>query len=431
MNNEKFTKLLGDAREIVEKALLEGRPMTEDERNKSMNMVDEAKQGLDDAALERKIAELQAAAAKGKVEEETQEEAKGSLGERFAQNKAFKAWMKQVAPNGHIPESAKGLNSPAFEVDMPFEKKAVITGLSNTSAGAFIQNDDTGIYVPMGRKPLKLRDLISVRSTNSDMVEFVRQTAQVTQAAGVAEATSAAAPTVVTTAAGSPTLVYTSTVTNNAGGGYKPEGAMAFEKVTTPVETVAVWIPVTKRALADAAQLRGIIDQELRDSLMDEIETNILFGQATPDFVGLAETTNILTQSFSTNILTTARKAITNLATNGLEASPTAFVVAPADWEAVELALFAAAPYLPYQQSMWRIPVVESQYLTAGTAYLGNWKQAVMWDRQQVTISVSDSHADFFIRNLVAVLAEARAAFGVLKPKSFVEIATAASGSPS
>jgi len=421
MNNEKFMNLLGDAREIVEKALVEGRPMTEDERNKSLNMVNDAKQGLDDVALERKIAELQAAAAKGK-EEETQEEVKGSMGERFAQNKAYKAWMKQVAPNGHIPESAKGLNSPAFQVDMPFEKKAVLTGASATSGGAFVQNDDTGIYVPMGRKPLKLRDLISVRSTNSDTVEFVQQTAKVTQAAGVAEATSAAMPT-VTQATGAIVL--------NPGGGYKPEGTMTFVKVSTPVETVAVWIPVTKRALADAAQLRGIIDQELRDSLMDEIENNILFGQATPDFVGLAETTGILTQAFSTNILTTARKAITNLATNGLEASPTAFVVAPSDWEAVELALFAAAPYLPYQQSMWRIPVVESQYLTAGTAYLGNWKQAVMWDRQQVTISVSDSHADFFIRNLVAVLAEARAAFGVLKPKSFVEIATDASGSPS
>ena len=421
MNNEKFMNLLGDAREIVEKALFEGRPMTEDERNKSMNMVEEAKQGLDDVALERKIAELQAAAAKGK-EEETQEEVKGSMGERFAQSKAYKAWMKQVAPNGHIPESAKGLNSPAFQVDMPFEKKAVLTGASATSGGAFVQNDDTGIYVPMGRKPLKLRDLISVRSTNSDTVEFVQQTAKVTQAAGVAEATSAAMPT-VTQATGAIVL--------NPGGGYKPEGTMTFVKVSTPVETVAVWIPVTKRALADAAQLRGIIDQELRDSLMDEIENNILFGQATPDFVGVAETTGILTQSYDTSILTTARKAITNLATNGLEASPTAFVVAPADWEAVELALFAAAPYLPYQQSMWRIPVVESQYLTAGTAYLGNWKQAVMWDRQQVTISVSDSHADFFIRNLVAVLAEARAAFGVLKPKSFVEIATAASGSPS
>lgn len=421
MNNEKFTKLLGDAREIVEKALVEGRPMTEEERNKSMNMVDEAKQGLDDAALERKIAELQAAAAKGE-DETTQPEQKGSFGEQFANSNEFKSWMKQVAPNGHIPESAKGLSSPAFQVDMPFEKKTVITGLSDTSAGAFIQNDNTGIYVPMGRKPLKLRDLISVRSTNSDLVEFVQQTAQVTQAAFVAEATSAAAPTVNSS---------THAVELNAGGGYKPEGSMAFLKVTTPVETVAVWIPVTKRALADSAQLRGIIDQELRDAILDKIESNILFGQATPDFVGVAETAGILSQSFSSSILTTARKAITNLAENGLEPNPTAFVMSPGDWEAVELALFAAAPYLPYQQSMWRIPVVESQYVTSGTAYLGNWKQAVMWDRQQVTISVSDSHADFFIRNLVAILAEARAAFGVLKPKSFVEIATAASGSPS
>ena len=339
--------------------------MTEDERNKSMNMVEEAKQGLDDVALERKIAELQAAAAKGK-EEETQEEVKGSMGERFAQNKAFKAWMKQVAPNGHIPESAKGLNSPAFQVDMPFEKKAVITGLSNTSAGAFIQNDDTGIYVPMGRKPLKLRDLISIRSTNSDMVEFVRQTAQVTQAAGVAEATSAAAPTVTTTAAGNP-LVYTSKVTLNSGGGYKPEGTMTFEKVTTPVETVAVWIPVTKRALADAAQLRGIIDQELRDSLMDEIETNILFGQATPDFVGLAETTDILTQTFSTNILTTARKAITNLATNGLEASPTAFWLHLLIGKRLMALCCRTVPALSAIRVAYSVEL-ESQYLTAGTA---------------------------------------------------------------
>lgn len=421
MNNEKFMKLLGDAREIVEKALVEGRPMTEEERNKSMNMVDEAKQGLDDAALERKIAELQAAAAKGE-DETTQPEQKGSFGEQFANSNEFKSWMKQVAPNGHIPESAKGFSSPAFQVNMPFEKKAVITGLSDTSAGAFIQNDATGIYAPMGRKPLKLRDLISVRGTNSDLVEFVQQTAQVTQAAFVAEATSAAAPTVDPS---------THAVTLNAGGGYKPEGSMAFLKVATPVETVAVWIPVTKRALADSAQLRGIIDQELRDSLLDKIESNILFGQATPDFVGVAETSGILTQAFSSSIMTTARKAITNLAENGLEPNPTAFVMSPGDWEAVELALFAAAPYLPYQQSMWRIPVVESQYVTSGTAYLGNWKQAVMWDRQQVTISVSDSHADFFIRNLVAILAEARAAFGVIKPKSFVEIATSASGSPS
>ena len=36
--------------------------------------------------------------------------------------------------------------------------------------------------------------------------------------------------------------------------------------------------------------------------------------------------------------------------------------------------------------------------------------------------SVSDSHSDFFIRNLVAILAELRAAFGILKPNAIIEI---------
>jgi hypothetical protein len=35
----------------------------------------------------------------------------------------------------------------------------------------------------------------------------------------------------------------------------------------------------------------------------------------------------------------------------------------------------------------------------------------------------SDSHADFFIRNLVAILGELRAAFGVLRPAAFATAA--------
>ncbi|MEE3918198.1 hypothetical protein V2I01_04875 [Micromonospora sp. BRA006-A] len=41
---------------------------------------------------------------------------------------------------------------------------------------------------------------------------------------------------------------------------------------------------------------------------------------------------------------------------------------------------------------------------------------------EQANISITDSHADFFIRNLVAILGEQRDAFGVLQPNAFVEI---------
>ena len=40
-------------------------------------------------------------------------------------------------------------------------------------------------------------------------------------------------------------------------------------------------------------------------------------------------------------------------------------------------------------------------------------------------MQVSDSHADFFTRNLVAVLAEMRAGFAVFRPSAFVKVTLA------
>src|SRR5690606_12954662 len=179
-----------------------------------------------------------------------------SLGEQFVEDEQFKAWLKGVAPGGRVPERMQ-LTSPPIALKGGFNlfKKDLITGASDTSAGAFVTPDNTGIYEPLGRYPLTLRDLISVRQTTSDTVEFVRQTAQVTQAAVVPEAD-------LTDHTGATGQVS----------GEKPEGAMAFERVTETVKTLAVWVPATRRALSDAAQLRGLIDQELREDLAEEFE---------------------------------------------------------------------------------------------------------------------------------------------------------------
>ena len=57
-----------------------------------------------------------------------------------------------------------------------------------------------------------------------------------------------------------------------------------------------------------------------------------------------------------------------------------------------------------------------------GTGILADWRKAVVWDREQASIQVSDSHEDFFIRNMVAVLAECRMAFGVIRPSAFCQV---------
>lgn len=203
---------------------------------------------------------------------------------------------------------------------------------------------------------------------------------------------------------------------------------MEFEKVQEPVKTIAVWIPATKRALSDAAQIRGIIDQELHDDLMEELEDQLLNGNGVGEnFTGVFNTAGILTQAWDTDLLTTSRKAITYLQVTG-RSRATAWVLHPEDWETVELLqdgenrYYWGGPMVQGRAQLWSIPVVTSQSLTQGTALLGDFRKGVIWDREAASIQVSDSHSDFFIRNMVAILAEMRAAFGVIRPSAFVAV---------
>ncbi|OKH70811.1 head protein [Mycobacterium sp. SWH-M1] len=336
-----------------------------------------------------------------------------SLGLQVVESPQFKAMMEPF--NGRVPNGAHVRSSP-------IPVKALITGLSSTSGGAFVVNERTDIVEMLGRKTLTIRDLVSVRRTNTDAVEFVQQTSHTNAAAVVAEATTSALPT----APGSAGALVPA-----AGGGYKPEGDWAFQVVTTNVKTIAEWVSVTKRALADVAQLEGLINGELALDVAEAEEGQILNGNGTGENItGINNTSGVQTQAFSTTILETTRKAITK-ARNVGRVDPTAWVFNPADAETLDLLkdgenrYYFGGPYTIGSRTLWGIPVVESESQTAGTALLGDFRKAVIWDNEATTITMTDSHADFFTRNLVAILAEERLAFGVTRPSAFVKAALA------
>ncbi len=429
---DSLKKFLTEARDLCDLVDKEKRDFTAEERQKVAGLLEDAKKVKaeiktvqDDEAMRKSIFDLgegieirnpngQKNGGSGRILGARYQDPLlyDTLGEAFVNNPGWQAWLKQVAPGGHIADSRKGISSPPLEFKrFGLFRKDLITGASDTSAGAFLMAEDTGIYEPIGRYPLTLRDLISVRTTTSDAVEFVRQTSQVHQATPVQEAN-------VTDFTGATGQVS----------GEKPEGAMAFERVTENVKTIAVWIPATKRALSDVGQLRGLIDQELREDLAEELEDQLLNGDGIGEnFTGLANTANILVQAWDTDLITTARKAITNLLVNGRQV-PTAWLLNPQDWETIDLLqdlqgrYYWGGPQTPGQRTLWGVPVVQNFFVPQGTGYLGNWRKMVLWDREQATISVSDSHADFFIRNMVAILAELRAAMGVIRPTGFVEV---------
>jgi HK97 family phage major capsid protein len=346
-----------------------------------------------------------------------------TFGEMFTESDAYGEFVKRYSKNGIIPNAVKGVQSSPFNTDM----KALVTGASSTSGGAFVQNDRFATLTDLvGERELTVRDLVTKGTTVSDTVEYVRVTSKTNAAAPVAEATSAAAPTTGASSGAALTL--------NPGGGYKPESALALEVVSTTVKTIAHWIPITKRAASDAGQVRTLIDNFLRYGLNEELEDQILSGDGTGEnFDGImAAGSGIQTVgSGGTDIdaIVDAIKAVRVLGRR----RPTALVINPDDWysegfllakNGVNGGYLIGDPRASIDQlnTLWGLQVVVSTAITAGTALVGDFRQSVLWEREGIDVLVSDQHADFFTRNLLAILAEMRAAFGILDPQAFCSV---------
>ena len=436
----KHNRLLGEAaaaakaaREIAQKADQDSREMTDDERGTfdakfaeatdKKSQADVAKKDADVMDQAKALADLVGLPDDSKsdldaqLRNPTREQVRKSLGAEIVGSAQFKAAMEPYA-GGHVPSGTPFRTAP-IPVKSFIRSKSLFTGTADTSAGAFVVAEQTGIQEMLGRRDFRLRDLVSVRTTGSDTVEYVRQTSHTNNAAPVVEATSSAAPT------SDPT---TGATIENAGGGYKPEGAWAFERVTATVKTLAEWVPATKRSLADAGQLEGLINDELRKDIEEVEDNQILNGSgAGENLPGILATSGIQTQAFSTDLFESVRKGITKAKTVG-RVNPSGIVMNPSDVELVDLAkdanqqYYGMGPFAMGPRTLWGLPIVESEAQAAGNATLGDFSKAVLWDREQTTVTMTDSHADFFIRNLVAVLAEERVAFAVTRPKAFVNV---------
>lgn len=422
---EQLKAALTTARDLAAKAETEGRDFTDAERaeitakmNEASGLKKQLEQAKADAGIRATLAGLGDGI--GLDEPKAKKTPSGlhvvgggkSLGEHFTGSAEFKALLDGV-PGGHFTKDHRVQARPVgYQQLLPQRgAKALITGASDTSAGAFVVNDALGLQVgaDVFQRPLTLRDLVTQGMTTSDTVEYVRVTAF----------TNAAAPTAE------------GTTTSN---GTKPESALTTAKVTTPVRTIAHWIPVTKRALSDAAQIRTLIDNFLQYGLEEELEDQMISGDGTGEnFTGLASTSGLQTQAWNTNMLTTLRKARTLVRTVG-RSRANAYVLNPADVEALDLLTDNEARYymggptggigggFGGQPMLWNVPVIESEAVAAGVGYVGDFRKCILWDREQASITMSDSHANFFIQNMVAILAEMRAAFGVIQPNAFVQI---------
>ena len=369
---------LNQAREIAEAAASEGRSLTSDEQSR----IDGALGAAKSAASARELAGAVEAMAEELGAPAAPKAVTGSLGKRFVEDPSMVAWIKSVAGNG-IPDSKAILHSPAVNVAENIK-------------------DFRGLVDQVYGRRLTIADLITTGNTTSDSVEYARISSTTNGAAPIAEASAV-----------------------SGASGYAPESAMVFERASAPVREVKHWLPVTSRAMADAPELASLTDAFLRYGLAEEVEDQVLSGNGIGEnMTGILSESGTLSQAFDTDIITTLRKAMTQVKVSGL-ATPNAILINPADNEYFDLLSVGAAGYVfggpanSAQQTFYGLPRVESSAVPVGTAIVADWREAVLLSRSPVTVQMSNQHSDFFLRGLVAVLATARAAFFVRRPAAF------------
>lgn len=338
-----------------------------------------------------------------------------SLGKAFTDSAAYRDMLASV-PDGRFGEKSRVHSNP-------FGVKTLLTGSDRQSAGGLVDSERYGMLDPFYQRPLTVRQLVTNGQTASDTIEFVRLQSVENQARSVAEAQSAAP------IAGAVTPAV---------GGVKPESGMTFQRDQTTVKTIAHWLPATKRSLSDAAQVRTLVDAFLLYGLEEELERQIMAGDGTgEELTGIDATSGVQTQDGPEadveKVFDVLRKARTKVQIGG-RSNPTAYVLNPIDWEAIELSrdgtdrYYGAGPFAMTPSGLWGLPVVQSEAVPVGTGYCADWTKAVLWDREQAAIQATDSHSDFFVRNLVAILAELRCGFAVLRPSAFVKVTLTEAG---
>jgi hypothetical protein len=339
------------------------------------------------------------------------------LADQFLGSEDWKGWLARAggnfSPNVHVDSPKIAVAGSLLAPYRAAQGSWVpTTGGTQYSAKELILAGQSGILDEGSfRRQLTLLDLITRGTTDSDSVDFVRTTAFTNNAAVVAEADD---------------VLYTDDT------GRKPWSRLTLARVNTPVYTVAHGEAATTRALADAGQMRTLIESWLRYGLLEELEDLIINGGGTTTFEGLLTVANTQDQAWDTNLITTIRKAKTKVRLNG-KAIANGVLMHPNDWEALDLALTLAGTNsnrdagAESQPRIWGLSVVESEAIAEGTAIVGDFRRAVLWDRQMTTVQATSGYMDFFMKNMVAILAELRAAFGVIRPTAFVVTETTSS----
>ncbi|MYX26759.1 phage major capsid protein [Streptomyces sp. SID8381] len=275
---------------------------------------------------------------------------------------------------------------------------------------------DLGITEAQRRK-WHVRDLFPSAKTKAAVLLGIRETGWVNNAAQVPERRAAdgvSAPT------GADSDVF----------GKAPRSKLKLEPVAFPIAEIAHLLDGHKNILSDEPRLRNFINSRLVEGVKFAEDYDLLHSQGGDgtSITGLFNTPGVQqyvgrnTDKFSIQM----RRAMTRSLL--AEYEPTGVVLSPNMWEEVEVetddnGAFRVALQVAVgaQKKVWRINVVETTAMPDEKYLLGSFGMgAQLYDRENVSVTVSSENADNFERGVLTFRADERVALEVSRPESFV-----------
>ncbi len=317
-----------------------------------------------------------------------------SAGRKFTESAQFKSML-----------AAGARDSGAVNIGALLPSQKSITGDSVQVGTQRLPQIVPGVSVP-----LRVRDLLTISTTTAGLIDYVRELSYDNQA----------------------TSIYSPTPSPHWENITKPESNIVFQNVSERVLTLAHWLAASKQILADVGQMQSFIDGRLLYGLMSVEENQILNGggEAVGQLNGIATQATAydanLDQQGDTRIDKVLR-AILQVSLAGGEAD--GIVLHPTDWAILQTLkdgvtgsyVLPGGPSRSGVPMLWGRPVVESHSMSVGEFLVGAFRRgASLFQREDATVEASQSHSDFFTRNMVAIRCEERVALAVFRPDWFV-----------
>ena len=400
-------RLVDQAREITRSVEAENRTLSADERMKVEGLISETND------LRVKIAEqesndklfkaIEDSAAVGSAEPTIADSEAKTVGDAFVRSEGY-ARLKARGLTGNWtsgPVEFGGFKltdggSPALSVES-------ITGAGGTLP---LQPQVLPILDPV-HEPVTIAALFGQGTATQNSIVYLEET------------------TTQTLLGNQPYSGQSSLAKTTAEGTTKPAVFVDFTKRSTSIEKIAAFLPISDEMVEDEPQISSYINARLT-VFVRQAEEAYLMNKLLGSGIASADASDLLGGN---NVFDAIAAGILTCQT-GAGMDPDCVVIHPVDFwklatskDATNGQYFSGGPYAAPSRNPWGIRTVVTREAMLGFPLVGAFRDAAtLWRKGGLSVEASNSHNDYFRKNLTAIRAEERLGLTVLRPAAFVKV---------